>query len=249
MNTPNNPTGRVFDEDRAGRGGPHLRERDLVAITDEIYECIVYEGEHVRSRPSPGWRERTITVSGASKTFSVTGWRLGSVVAPASIKRGDPKGPRLPDRGCARAPPGGVGLRARGARPGVFRPLVERYRARRDLLVDGLRAAGFECRPPEGAYYILADFSRLSELDDTAFSLELSRSAGVTPVPGSSFFNGDAGRSLVRFAFCKRRETLEEGVERASCGTHGQGGTDDGLAARPGGPPGVPRSASGGRAR
>jgi aspartate/methionine/tyrosine aminotransferase len=214
INTPNNPTGRVFDRTELGEVARICEERDLVAITDEIYECIVYEGEHVPLATLPGMRERTITVSGASKTFSVTGWRLGSVVAPPSISGAIRKVHDFLTVGAPAPLQEGWAFALEELGPEYFDPLVERYRIRRDLLVDGLRAAGFECRPPEGAYYILADFSRLSELDDTAFSLELSRSAGVTPVPGSSFFNGDAGRSLVRFAFCKRRETLEEGAAR-----------------------------------
>ena len=214
INTPNNPTGRVFDQTELGEVARICREMDLVAITDEIYECIVYEGEHVPLATLPGMRERTITVSGASKTFSVTGWRLGSVVAPPSISGAIRKVHDFLTVGAPAPLQEAWAFALEELGPAYFDPLVERYRARRDLLVDGLRCAGFACSPPGGAYYILADFSGLSELDDTAFSLELSRTAGVTPVPGSSFFNGDAGRSLVRFAFCKRRETLEEGVAR-----------------------------------
>ncbi|MEX2531408.1 MAG: aminotransferase class I/II-fold pyridoxal phosphate-dependent enzyme [Gemmatimonadota bacterium] len=214
INTPNNPTGRVFDGKELGEVARICRERDLVAITDEIYECIVYDGDHVPLATLPGMRERTITVSGASKTFAVTGWRLGSVVAPPSLSEAIRKVHDFLTVGAPAPLQEAWAFAIEEFGVGYFDGLMEEYRARRDFLVDGLRSAGFECRPPEGAYYILADFSSLSELDDTAFSLELSRSAGVTPVPGSSFFNGDAGRSLVRFAFCKRQETLDEGVSR-----------------------------------
>lgn len=215
LNTPNNPTGRVFSREELEAVAAVCREHDLVAITDEIYEHILYEGTHIPLATLDGMRERTVTVSGASKTFSVTGWRIGTIVAPASLTGAIRKvhdfltvGAPAPFQQAV-----AVGLRELG-RP-YYRELAEGYRERRDTLVAGLQAAGFGCRAPQGAYYVLADFSALSDEDDATFARTLTREAGVAPVPGSSFFSeADRGKSLVRFAFCKRLETLQEAAER-----------------------------------
>lgn len=215
LNTPNNPTGRVFDRRELEAVATVCRENDLIAITDEIYEHIVYEGDHVPIATFEGMRERTVTVSGASKTFSVTGWRVGTIVAPRALTGAIRK---VHDFLTVGAPAPlqeavAVGLRELG-RP-YYAELAEGYRRRRDVLVPALQKAGFRCSAPAGAYYVLADFSDIHDEDDTAFSIRLTREAGVAPVPGSSFFsNPDRGRSLVRFAFCKRIETLEEAAER-----------------------------------
>ena len=215
LNTPNNPTGRVLDRRELEAVAEACRRHDLLAFTDEIYEHILYEGEHVPLATLEGMRERTVTVSGASKTFSVTGWRIGTIVAPPDLTDAIRKvhdfltvgAPAPLQEACA------VGMEELGE--AYYQGLVEDYRRRRDVLVDGLRSAGFACRPPQGAYYVLADFSALSEEDDDAFSRRLAREAGVAPVPGSSFFSeGGRGRDLVRFAFCKRIETLERAAER-----------------------------------
>ncbi len=216
LNTPHNPTGRVFDPSEMEAIRRLCLERDLVAITDEIYEHIVYdEGRHVPLATLPGMRDRTITISGASKTFAVTGWRIGSIVAPAPFTDAIRKvhdfltvgAPAPLQEACAE------GLAQLGR--GYYERMAEDYRRRRDLLHDGLCRAGFRCAKPEGAYYIMADFSALSALDDVAFSRVLAESAGVAPVPGSSFFREpERGRHLVRFAFCKRLATLSEAVER-----------------------------------
>ncbi|UCC25965.1 MAG: aminotransferase class I/II-fold pyridoxal phosphate-dependent enzyme [Gemmatimonadales bacterium] len=215
LNTPNNPTGRVFGRTELEAVASLCIRHDLVAITDEIYEHILYEGEHIPLATLEGMRERTVTVSGASKTFSVTGWRIGTIVAPPTLTGAIRKvhdfltvgAPAPFQRAVA------VGLRELG-RP-YYASLAEAYRERRDTLVAGLQAAGFQCTPPQGAYYVLADFSNLSRQDDRAFSRVLTREAGVAPVPGSSFFSeGARGSRLVRFAFCKRLETLQEAAER-----------------------------------
>ena len=215
LNTPNNPTGRVLSR-RELEGVAELCVRhDLVAITDEIYEHIIYDGEHIPLATLPGMRERTVVISGASKTFSVTGWRIGTIVAPAAITGAIRK---VHDFLTVGAPAPlqqavAVGLRELG-RP-YYAELAEGYRARRDLLVSALQEAGFRCTAPQGAYYILADFSPLSDEDDVAFSLTLTTKAGVTPVPGSSFFSTpERGAHLVRFAFCKQQPTLDEAAER-----------------------------------
>jgi len=215
INTPNNPCGRVFDRDELGTVARICTEHDLLAITDEIYEHIVYDGDHIPLATLPGMRERTITISGASKTFSVTGWRIGTIVAPAALNSAIRKvhdfltvgAPAPLQEACAAA------LDSLGS--DYYADLARGYRERRDILHRGLRDSGFLCRPPEGAYYIMADFSPLSSLDDTAFSHFLARECGVAPVPGSSFHHRpEDGRKLVRFAFCKRTETLRRAVSR-----------------------------------
>ena len=215
LNTPNNPTGRVFDSEEMEAVASLCRRHDLYAFTDEIYEHILYEGTHRPLATLEGMRERTVTVSGVSKTFSVTGWRVGTVVAPPEVTDAIRKvhdfltvgAPAPLQEACA------VGLEALG-QP-YYRQLAEDYRKRREVLLQGLDAAGFHCQPPEGAYYVLADFTDLSTDDDDTFARALARDGGVATVPGSSFFRDPAdGAHLVRFAFCKRLPTLEEAAER-----------------------------------
>ena len=216
INTPNNPSGRVFDETEMNAVRDLCVEHDILAITDEIYEHIIYEGSHIPLATLPGMRDRTIIISGLSKTFSVTGWRVGTIVAPPDLTDAIRKvhdfltvgAPAPLQEACA------VGIRTLGL--DYYQDMVEGYRKRRDVLYGALSDAGFGCSRPEGAYYIMADFSDLSDLDDRTFSTQLTTECGVTPVPGSSFFHDPAGggRSLVRFVFCKRIETLEEAGER-----------------------------------
>ncbi len=223
LNTPNNPTGRVFDRAELEGIADLCRQYDLLAFTDEIYEHIRYDGtEHIPLATLDGMRERTVTISGASKTFSVTGWRIGTIVAPADLTAAIRKvhdfltvGAPAPLQEAIAA-----GLETLG--PEYYAGLARDYRERRDILYADLVAAGFRCTPPAGAYYILADFSELSERGDVDYAGWLARGGteagagpGVATVPGSSFFHRPAdGRSLVRFAFCKRAETLRAAGER-----------------------------------
>ncbi|HEU5259945.1 MAG TPA: aminotransferase class I/II-fold pyridoxal phosphate-dependent enzyme [Gemmatimonadales bacterium] len=213
--TPNNPTGRVLTRRELEAIAGLCRRHDAYAVTDEIYEHIYYEGEHIPIATLDGMRERTITISGASKTFSVTGWRIGTIVAPARVTDAIRK---VHDFLTVGAPAPlqeaiAVGLETLGR--DYYRRLAVEYRARRDLLHRALGAAGFTCKPPEGAYYILADFSQVSDLPDDEFARWLTCEAGVAPVPGSSFFSrSELGRKLVRFAFCKTEEQLREAGER-----------------------------------
>jgi aspartate/methionine/tyrosine aminotransferase len=215
LNTPNNPTGRVFDRAEMEAVADVCRTHGILAVTDEIYEHILYEGEHVPLATLDGMRERTITVSGASKTFSVTGWRIGTIVAPERLTAAIRKVHDFLTVGAPAPFQDAVADAMDGLGRGYYDGMAAEYRERRDVLVEALLRAGFACRAPQGAYYVLADFSALSREDDTAFAKRLAREAGVASVPGSSFFSTPGGgRSLVRFAFCKRVETLRDAGER-----------------------------------
>ncbi len=223
VNTPSNPSGRVLDRAELEAIRDLCVRHDALAVTDEIYEHILYAGEHVPIATLPGMRERTITISGASKTFSVTGWRIGWIIAPAELTDAIRKVHDFLTVGAPAPLQEGVADALDRLDQSFYRQLASTYRVRRDLLQDALVEAGFRSVSPEGAYYILADFSPLSEsvhpggppLDDTAFAVWLSREVGVTPVPGSSFFReGGGGRSLVRFVFCKTEDVLTEAASR-----------------------------------
>ena len=162
-----------------------------------------------------GMRERTVLVSSASKTFSVTGWRVGWVLAPPALTGAIRKVHDFLTVGAPAPLQEGVAAALEGLGEDYYSGLAADYRERRDVLIAALARAGLRCLPPEGAYYVLADFGELSRADDRSFALELTRRAGVAAVPGSSFFSSpEAGRTLVRFAFCKRLETLHEAGER-----------------------------------
>ncbi len=215
INTPNNPTGRVFDREELQAIADVCIEHDIIAITDEIYEHIYYEGEHIPLATFEGMRNRTITISGLSKTFGVTGWRIGTIIAPAALSHAIRKvhdfltvgAPAPLQEACA------VGLNELG--PEYYEDMVAAYKERGAVLVSALQEAGFKCRHPQGAYYILADFSDLSDEDSMTFGKRLTVDGGVAPVPGASFFSvPERGHSLVRFVFCKRVETLHEAGER-----------------------------------
>jgi aminotransferase len=231
VNTPGNPSGRVLDRGELEAIRDLCVAHDVLAVTDEIYEHIIYGGEHIPIATLPGMRERTITISGASKTFSVTGWRIGWILAPAALTDAIRKVHDFLTVGAPAPLQEGVADALDQLDETFYRQLAGSYRARRDLLHGALTDAGFRSVSPDGAYYILADFSPLSEtasaggppLDDTAFAVWLSREVGVTPVPGSSFFReGGGGRSLVRFVFCKTEDVLVEAARRLR--SIGQGG-------------------------
>ncbi len=209
VNTPHNPTGRVLTREELDLIAELCLANDVWAITDEIYEHIRYAGNHHLLASWPGMRERTVTISGLSKTFSCTGWRLGYTVAPPAETVAIRKVHDFLTVG-APAPlqeAGAVGL-AFGAE--YYNDLALGYRERREVLCDALAAAGFRFTVPEGAYYVLADFAALSDTDDRTFAHWLAREGGIATVPGSSFHaTPGLGRRHVRFAFCKRRTTLE----------------------------------------
>jgi aminotransferase len=223
VNTPSNPAGRVLTRQELEAIRDLCVAHDALAVTDEIYEHIRFEGEHLPIATLPGMRERTVTISGASKSFSVTGWRVGWILAPAALTDAIRKVHDFLTVGAPAPLQEGVAAALDGLDDAFYDYLASTYRVRRDLLYSALIDSGFECTAPEGAYYILADFSDLAGIasgageppDDTAFAIWLSREIGVTPVPGSSFFrDGGGGKSLVRFVFCKTEEILTEAARR-----------------------------------
>ncbi len=213
--TPNNPIGKVFTRPELEAIAECCRRHDCYAVTDEIYEHIYYEGRHVPIATLDGMRERTITVSGASKTFSITGWRIGTIVAPAQATDAIRKVHDFLTVGAPAPLQEAVAVALETLGRDYYEGLARDYRARRDLLCDALSAAGFHCTPPAGAYYVMTDFTGVSDLPDDRFAEWLTREHGVAPVPGSSFYSRpELGRTIVRFAFCKTEDVLQEAASR-----------------------------------
>ncbi len=215
LNTPHNPTGTVLTRDELAAVAALAVERDLLVVTDEVYEHLVFDdAQHVPVATFPGMRERTVTLSSGGKTFSLTGWKVGWVTAPpgltAAVRTAKQfltfvsSGPfqyaiadalRLPDS--------------------YFDDLRTDLRAKRDILADGLRAAGFEVYLPRGTYFITADITALGEKDGLSFCRSLPERCGVVAIPNQVFYDhADAGRTLVRLAFCKKAAVLREAADR-----------------------------------
>jgi aminotransferase len=212
---PNNPTGTVFTRADLEAVATLCRKWDVIAITDEIYEHILYDGrEHVAIAGLDGMRERSVTISGMSKTYAVTGWRIGTILAPEGLTRAFRQVHDFVSIGAA-APLQQAGAVAyRLPRP-YYARLAADYQARRDRLCRVLWEVGFEFQAPEGAYYVMAGIGAFGSEDDVAFARHLVREIGVAAVPGSSFFRDKAlGRQFIRFCFCKRDETLDAAAER-----------------------------------
>jgi aminotransferase len=215
LNTPNNPTGKVFTRTELELIRDLCVEFDVLAITDEIYEHILYDGtEHISMASLDGMRDRTVTINGMSKTYSVTGWRVGWAVAPEKITNAIRKVHDFLTVG-APAPLQEAGTAALSLPPEYYLKLAEGYRTRRDRLVPALTTAGFRCFQPRGAYYVMTDISAFGFPDDIAFTKHLVKEIGVAAVPGSSFYRDPRdGARQVRFAFCKKPETLDEAARR-----------------------------------
>ena len=218
VNTPQNPTGKVLNRDELSFIAEICRTRDLFAITDEIYEHITFDGHRHLFLPNfEGMAERTLVVNSISKTGRATGWRIGWVLTPP---RCTPRLRAVHDNLVVQAPTplqkGAVAL-LRQERA-FFDGIAGDYRRKRDLLVDGLREVGFAVTPPEGAYYLFADYRTvpaLAEMSPTGAAMHLVKEVGVATVPGDNFYAvGDDGNRYLRFAFCRSMETLEAGIER-----------------------------------
>jgi len=215
VNTPNNPTGKVFTRSELELIRDLCVEFNTIAITDEIYEHILYDGAHHISIASlDGMAERTVTINGLSKSYSVTGWRVGWAVAPPEITNAIRKVHDFLTVG-APAPLQEAGTIALGLPQSYYHELANRYRERRDRLMPALAEAGFRCYRPRGAYYVMTDIRAFGYSDDVSFTRFLVKEIGVAAVPGSSFYNDPRdGAQQVRFAFCKRAETLDEAARR-----------------------------------
>jgi len=213
VNTPHNPTGKVYSQAELELIAKLCIEHDAIAITDEIYEHLVYRGSHISLATLPGMRERTITISGASKTYSVTGWRIGWLIAPPALTAGIRKVHDFLTVGAAH--PLQIAIASALELPSSFYvELLGDYQERRDAIVTGLRECGFEVEPPDGAYYVMAGFQAFGFDDDVAFGRHLIEKAAVATVPASSFYHDPSkGRGLVRFSFPKKIDTIERGME------------------------------------
>jgi aspartate/methionine/tyrosine aminotransferase len=215
LNTPNNPTGKVFTHAELELIRDLCVEFNVLAITDEIYEHILYDGtQHISMARLEGMNERTVTINGLSKSYSVTGWRVGWAVAPPAITNAIRKVHDFLTVG-APAPLQEAGAAALGLPRAYYENLANGYKARRDRLMLALVEAGFRCFRPRGAYYVMTDISRFGFADDVAFTKYLVKEIGVAAVPGSSFYNDPRdGAKQVRFAFCKKDATLDEAGRR-----------------------------------
>lgn len=213
VNTPHNPTGKVYSLAELQLIAQLCLEHDAIAITDEIYEHLVYRGRHISLATLPGMRARTITISGASKTYSVTGWRIGWLVAPPALSAGIRRVHDFLTVGAAHPLQVAIAT-ALELSETFYTELLGDYRERCDALVTGLRERGFEVDAPDGAYYVMAGFASFGFSDDVAFARYLIEKAAVATVPASSFYHDpEMGRGQVRFSFPKKIETIERGVQ------------------------------------
>lgn len=209
VNTPHNPTGKVFTREELTLIASLCQEFDALAITDEIYEHIVYDGhQHIPLISLPGMRDRTILVNSLSKTFSVTGWRVGWAIAAPALTEAVRKVHDFLTVNAA-TPLQYAGMMALNEQHAYFNSLSETYAGRRAAAIQMLEAAGFRCYVPGGAYYVMTDISAFGSTNDSAFARELVERFGVAGVPGSSFYSQPVyGSTQMRFCFCKNYETL-----------------------------------------
>jgi aspartate/methionine/tyrosine aminotransferase len=215
VNTPNNPTGKVFERRELELIRDLCDKWNTFAITDEIYEHMLYDGaRHISLATLDGMRDRTITINALSKTYSVTGWRVGWALAAAEVTSAIRKVHDFLTVGAA-APLQEAGAAALRMPESYYQKLAAEYLVRRDRMLKILTDCGFRCFTPRGAYYIMTDISGFNFPDDVAFALYLAEKIGVTGVPGSSFYHNPAeGRRYFRFTFCKTDKTLAAAAER-----------------------------------
>ncbi|MCP4658359.1 MAG: pyridoxal phosphate-dependent aminotransferase [bacterium] len=214
LNTPHNPTGKVYSRAELEQVAELCRRHQLLAITDEVYEHLVFDGEHLPLATLPGMRERTVTISSTGKTFSFTGWKIGYTCAPPAISAALRTVHQFVTF-CNSAPFQPAMAKALSAGDEYYDQFVTDYRERRDRLCRGLAEVGFGVLPPAGTYFVLADIRPLGHDDDVAFCRMLPERVGVAAIPPTAFYNNQAaGRHLVRFAFCKTPAVLDEGIRR-----------------------------------
>jgi N-succinyldiaminopimelate aminotransferase len=214
LNTPHNPTGAVFTRDELGEIARLAVERDLLVVSDEVYEHLTYGVPHVPVATLPGMWERTVTIGSGGKTFSVTGWKVGWATGPEALVTAVRTAKQFLTYVASGPfqPAVEAGLRLP---PEYFAELADDLRLRRDLLCAGLREAGFGVAEPRGTYFVTADIRPLGEVDGMAFCRALPERCGVVAIPNVVFYDDAvAGRPFVRFTFCKRPEVLEEAVAR-----------------------------------
>ncbi len=217
INTPNNPTGKVFTRAELTEIAALCQKWGAIAVTDEIYEHILFDGTtHIPMATLDGMADRTVTINSVSKTFSVTGWRVGWTIGPPDITSAIRKVHDFLTVGAA-APLQAAAAAALQLPQTYYADLAKTYRAKRERLMGILQQAGFVCYEPKGAYYIMTDISSFGFSDDVAFARYLVTEIGVASVPGSSFYRDPAsGRTKLRFCFCKKDETLQAADERLS---------------------------------
>ena len=215
LNTPHNPTGKVFDAEELGHVARLAIRHDLLVVTDEVYEHLVYDGgRHIPMATLPGMAERTLTISSGGKSFGFTGWKIGWANGPADMVSAV-----LTAKQSLTYVSGGpfqhAMVTALGLDDGYFSQLADDLEGKRDLLGDGLRSAGFEVFPTAGTYFVTADIRPLGFDDGVAFCMSMPERCGVVAVPSAVFYDdGEAGRHLIRFAFCKQPEILVEASRR-----------------------------------
>jgi aspartate/methionine/tyrosine aminotransferase len=214
VNTPHNPTGRVFTRSELDAVADLCRRHDLIAITDEVYEHMVFDGEHLSLAQLPGMWERTVTLSSLGKTFSLTGWKIGWAVAPPDLTAGVRAAHQFLTFATA-TPLQHAAAKALAAPNSYFDELASSYRTKRDLLTEGLDQVGLKVFLPEGTYFMMADHSGFGLGDDVAFVNHLIDEVGVAAIPPSAFYHDKSeAKDLVRFAFCKDEATLVEAIGR-----------------------------------
>ncbi len=214
VNSPHNPTGKVFSDRELEAIARICREEDALCLTDEVYEHIVYDGHHVPMATLTGMRERTITISSFGKTFSLTGWKVGWAAAPAPLSAAVRAAHQFVTFATATPLQHGAAV-ALSTGSEYYRLLRDSYRGKRDYLVRELAAIGFRVGSPAGTYYVCADFRPLGFDDDVAFCRRLIEQIGVAAIPPSVFYeHPERGKSYARFAFCKKDSTLETAVAR-----------------------------------
>jgi N-succinyldiaminopimelate aminotransferase len=215
LNSPHNPTGKVFTRAELELVATHCRERDVIAVTDEVYEHLVFDGrEHVPLSTLPGMAERTLTISSAGKTFSLTGWKIGWATGPRALVSATQTAKQFLTF-VSGAPFQPAIAEALGLPDAYYASFRAGLQAKRDRLCAGLEAAGLDVLRPAGTYFVTVDIRSLGEEDGRAFCLALPERAGVVAVPTVVFYDDkEAGRPLVRFAFCKRDDVIDEAAAR-----------------------------------